>query len=306
MHINFKRVLISLATLVAVISLPVKAELNIFACEPEYAALAQELTGDGATIYSATTAYQDPHFIQARPSLISKMRRADLVICAGADLEIGWLPMLQMKSNNRDVQSVDKGLFYASDHVQNLDIPVTVDRSMGDVHSLGNPHVHLDPTRVAQLAKALSGKLSNLDSDNSDIYQKNLTDFLARWQQATIEWQTQAQSLNGTKVIGYHSSFRYLFEFLGMQQVGDLEPKPGLPPTTSHLMTVLDIVEKQHVKLVVYTGYQDKKAADWLKDKTDISSVQLPYTVGGNEQATDLFSMMSQHIGLIKSALKVR
>ncbi len=303
MHINFKRFLISIAVLSTVVALPAKAELNIFACEPEYAALAQELVGDEATIYSATTAYQDPHFIQARPSLISKMRRADLVVCAGADLEIGWLPMLQAKSNNRDVQSVDKGLFYASDHVVNLDIPVTVDRSMGDVHSLGNPHVHLDPERIAQLAKALTNKLSQLDSDNSEIYQNNLADFLTRWQQATVEWQSQAQALKGLKVIAYHSSFRYLFEFLGMQQVGDLEPKPGLPPTTSHLMTVLDIVEKQQVKLVVYTGYQDKKAASWLQEKTNINSVQLPYTVGGNEQASDLFSMMTQHINLIKSAI---
>nr|WP_260679317.1 zinc ABC transporter substrate-binding protein [Thalassomonas sp. M1454] len=300
---NFNSVLICLASLAAIITLPAKAELNVFACEPEYAALTQELAGDKVTIYSATTAQQDPHFIQARPSLIAKMRRADLVVCAGADLEIGWLPMLQMKSNNRDVQSADKGLFYASDHVQNLDIPVSVDRSMGDVHSLGNPHVHLDPTRITQLAKALSNKLSQLDSENSAIYQSKLTDFLTRWQQATTQWQGQAQELKGTKVIAYHSSFRYLFEFLGMQQVGDLEPKPGLPPTTSHLMTVLDIVEKQQVKLVVYTGYQDEKAAHWLQDKTDINSVQLPYTVGGNEQATDLFSMMSQHIALIKGAL---
>lgn len=304
MHINFKRVLISFAVFSLVAALPAKAELNIFACEPEYAALAQELVGDEATIYSATTAYQDPHFIQARPSLISKMRRADLVVCAGADLEIGWLPMLQAKSNNRDVQSVDKGLFYASDHVANLDIPVTVDRSMGDVHSLGNPHVHLDPERIAKLAKALTNKLSQLDSDNSEIYQQNLADFLTRWQLATVEWQSQAQPLKGLKVIAYHSSFRYLFEFLGMQQVGDLEPKPGLPPTTSHLMTVLDIVEKQQVKLVVYTGYQDKKAASWLQDKTNINSVQLPYTVGGNEQASDLFTMMSQHISLINNAIK--
>lgn len=303
MHINFKHFLISLAVLSTVMALPAKADLNIFACEPEYAALAQELVGDKATIYSATTAYQDPHFIQARPSLISKMRQADLVICAGADLEIGWLPMLQTKSNNRDVQSVDKGLFYASDHVVNLDIPVMVDRSMGDVHSLGNPHVHLDPKRIAQLAKALTKKLSQLDTDNNEVYKQNLANFLNRWQQSTIVWQSQAQELKGLKVIAYHASFRYLFEFLGMQQVGDLEPKPGLPPTTSHLMTVLDIVEKQQVKLVVYTGYQDNKAANWLQEKANIKSVQLPYTVGGSEQTSDLFTMMTQHIDLIKRAL---
>ncbi|WNC74317.1 zinc ABC transporter substrate-binding protein [Thalassotalea psychrophila] len=279
--------------------LPAQAQLNIFACEPEYAALAKELAADDANIFSATTAKQDPHFVQARPSLISKMRRADVVICAGADLEIGWLPMLQMKSNNLDVQSTEKGLFLASDHVENLDIPVKVDRSMGDVHELGNPHVHLDPFRVADLATAFTAKLVQLDVKNSEVYQHNLNDFIKRWQTATAKWQQQAKPLKGLKVIAYHSSFKYMFEFLGMQQVGDLEPKPGLPPTSSHLLSVLDIVKQQQVKLVVYTGYQDEKAANWLQDKTDILSLQLPYTVGGNKHAKDLFSLMEQHISML-------
>lgn len=299
MRININSIMTLLSTLVFGAMLPVNAAMNVFACEPEYAALAKELALDDAEIFSATTAMQDPHFVQARPSLISKMRRAELVVCAGADLEIGWLPMLQSKSNNRDVQSIDKGLFFAANHVDNLDIPVKVDKSMGDVHELGNPHVHLDPNRLLKIANALSLKLQQLDADNQSIYQQKLEIFSTRWQAAMVNWQQQAKPLKGVKVIAYHSSFRYLFEFLGMQQVGDLEPKPGLPPTTSHLLTVLDVVKQQQVALVVYTGYQNAKPANWLKQKTNITSIQLPYTVGGNKQSIDLFSLMDQHISML-------
>ncbi|WP_405054424.1 metal ABC transporter solute-binding protein, Zn/Mn family [Thalassotalea fonticola] len=299
MHINFKQKIALACAVLLITTLPAQAQLNIFACEPEYAALAKEIAGEEANIFSATTAKQDPHFVQARPSLISKMRRADVVICAGADLEIGWLPMLQMKSNNRDVQSTDKGLFLASDHVENLDVLVNVDRSMGDVHELGNPHVHLDPFRISSLAESFTTKLVQLDAKNAALYQQNLVSFSERWQVATSKWQQQAKPLQGVKVIAYHSSFKYLFEFLGMQQVGDLEPKPGLPPTSSHLLSVLDIAKQQQIKLVVYTTYQDEKAANWLQDKTDIVSLQLPYTVGGNDQSRDLFTLMDQHISML-------
>ncbi len=301
-RINSKRISAALMSAAVLLSFPATAALNIFACEPEYAALGKELALDNAKISAATTALQDPHFVQARPSLISKMRRADLVICAGADLEIGWLPMLQMKSNNRDVQSTSKGLFYASDHIENLDIPKTVDRSMGDVHVGGNPHLHLDPERLLTVAGALTKKLQALDADNKQQYQQNYDDFSKRWQAAMAQWREQVKPLNGKNIAAYHSSFRYLFEFSGLKQVADLEPKPGLPPTTSHLLEVLKTVESDNVAVVVYTGYQDDKAAKWLSSKTGINAVQLPYTVGGNESSTDLFKLMDEHIRLLTSA----
>lgn len=303
-RINIKPLITVLITVACSAMFPANAGINVFACEPEYAALAKELTTEDSSIFSATTAMQDPHFVQARPSLIAKMRRADLVICAGADLEIGWLPMLQSKSNNRDVQTTDKGLFFAADHVENLDIPVKVDKSMGDVHALGNPHVHLDPLRLEKVAKALTLKLQQLDSDNQELYQQKFDTFSKRWHAEISKWQQQAKPLAGMKVIAYHSSFRYLFEFLGMQQIGDLEPKPGLPPTTSHLLSLLDIVEKQQVSLVVYTGYQDAKPAHWLQQKTDVVSMQLPYTVGGDKKSTNLFELMDRQIAMLLSIKK--
>ena len=215
MRINIKRFSKGLAFASAFLVTQVQA-INIFACEPEYAALSEHIAGDKATIFSATSALQDPHYVQARPSLIAQMRRADLVICAGADLEVGWLPMLQMKANNRNVLDTKDGLLFASDHVQNLDIPTSVDRRMGDVHELGNPHVHLDPIRLLKVAKALTKKLQMLDETNSDFYQENWLQFSGQWQSATEQWKVKGAPLQGKEIIAYHSSFRYLFAFLGM------------------------------------------------------------------------------------------
>ena len=278
-------------------------ELNIFACEPEYAALAKELVPENTKVFSATTAMQDPHFIQARPSLIAKMRRADLVICAGASLEAGWLPMLLKKSNNRKVQSVEKGLFLASDYIVNLDIPTKVDRSQGDVHEEGNPHVHLDPNRVLKLANALTKKLVQISPDDEAIFEEKY--FKARWTQAISKWQDKAKPLKGLKVFAYHSSFRYLFEFLSIEKTGDLEPVPGLPPSTSHLNMLLKTAKSQDIPAVVYTAYQQDKASLWLANKANIKALKLPYTVGGNNAATNLFSLMDSHIDLLLS-VKVR
>lgn len=219
------------------------AELNVFACEPEYAALTKELAPT-ASIYSATTALQDPHQVQARPSLIAKMRQADLVVCAGADLEVGWLPMLQMKSANAKVRSTEQGLFFAADQIETLDKLASVDRSMGDVHAQGNPHIHFDPTRLLKVATALSAKLTQLDPAGAADYQQSLADFTTRWQAAVPRWEAQAKGLQGKKVIAYHSSFRYLFNWIGIEQVADLEPKPGLAPTSGHLASLLTRAEQ--------------------------------------------------------------
>jgi len=298
MRINFK-LLFSGALLT--LSHSAFAQMNIFACEPEYAALAKELAPN-ARIYSATTAMQDPHQVQARPSLIAKMRQADLVICAGADLEVGWLPMLQMKAANANVRSTDKGLFFAADHVTTLDQMSNVDRSMGDVHSAGNPHVHFSPKHVLDIANALTSKLIQLDGKQSDFYQQQLTNFAERWQLAMAQWQIKASRLNGMKVIAYHSSFRYLFDFVSIEQVADLEPKPGLPPTSSHLAGLLKQAKKGDITAIIIASYQDQRGANWLAEKSSLPVVVLPLSVGGNEQSTDLFSLYDSVLNLLSQA----
>ncbi len=295
MHINFKLIV---SSVLFTFSTHAFAQFNIFTCEPEYAALAKELAPD-ARIYSATTAMQDPHQVQARPSLIAKMRQADLVICAGAELEVGWLPMLQMKAANAKVRNTDLGLFFAADHVETLDKMSNVDRSMGDVHSQGNPHLHFSPPRILAIAKALTEKLIQLDGDNSRDYQQQLERFSSRWALASAKWQETASKLSGMKVIAYHSSFRYLFDFSGIEQVADLEPKPGLPPTSGHLAGLLKQANNSDITAIVIASYQDKRGANWLAEKSNLPVIVLPLSVGGNEQSIDLFSLYDNVLSLL-------
>jgi len=301
-RINFK---LLLSSALLTLSHGALAQMNIFACEPEYAALAKELAPD-ARIYSATTAMQDPHQVQARPSLIAKMRQADLVICAGAELEVGWLPMLQMKAANVQVRSTDKGLFFAAEHVKTLDQMSNVDRSMGDVHSLGNPHVHFSPPRMLTIAQALTDKLIQLDEKQSAEYQQQLSRFSARWQLAMTQWQVKARSLQGMKVIAYHSSFRYLFDFANIEQVADLEPKPGLPPTSSHLASLLKRADNGDISAIVIASYQNQRGANWLAEKSNLPVVVLPLSVGGNEQSNDLFSLYDSILDLLTQAYRAQ
>ncbi|QQX79677.1 zinc ABC transporter substrate-binding protein [Shewanella sp. KX20019] len=277
------------------------AGLNIFACEPEYAALAKELAPD-ARIYSATTAMQDPHQVQARPSLIAKMRQADLAICAGADLEIGWLPMLQMKSANAKVRSTDQGLFFAAEQIDTLDQMRSVDRSMGDVHAKGNPHLHFDPNRLLGVAEALTQKLTQIDPGSAAQYQANLVSFSQRWNDAIPHWEEKAKPLKGKKIIAYHSSFKYLFNWLGLEQVADLEPKPGIPPSSSHLASLLTRAKQGDIMAIIIASYQSERGADWLGERAELPVIVLPMSVGGNEQSVDLFSLYDSAIELLLAA----
>lgn len=274
------------------------AGLNIFACEPEYAALAKELAPD-ARIYSATTAMQDPHQVQARPSLIAKMRQADLALCAGAELEIGWLPMLQMKSANARVRDGSDGMLYAAELIETLDKLDKVDRSMGDVHVKGNPHLHFSPGRLLQVAEAVTARLKRLDPGNSAGYDAAFASFSERWQAAIPAWEASAQGLAGRKVIAYHTSFRYLFDWLGIEQVADLEPKPGLPPSSGHLASLLERARKGDVSAIVVASYQDTRGANWLAEKANLPVLVLPMSVGGNDESQDLFSLYDSVINLL-------
>jgi zinc/manganese transport system substrate-binding protein len=275
-----------------------QASLNIFACEPEYAALARELA-PAADIYSATTALQDPHQVQARPSLIAKMRQADLAVCAGAELEVGWLPMLQMKAANARVRSTDEGLFFAADQVETLDRLAQVDRSMGDVHAQGNPHLHLNPHRLLRVAQALSARLIALDGEGAAGYQAALASFSERWQAAIPVWEARAKVLQGKKVVAYHTGFRYLLDWVGMEQVADLEPKPGLPPTSGHLAQLLSRTAQGDISAVLVASYQDARGAHWLAERAKLPVIILPISVGGDDDSQDLFSLYDSLLTLL-------
>src|SRR5688572_16796665 len=277
-------------------AVPVWAALNIFACTPEWGALAKELGGDQAAVYTATSALQDPHRIEARPSLIARARSADLMVCTGAELEVGWAPLVQTQSGNARIQAGQPGYFEAASVVPLLDRPARLDRSMGDVHPGGNPHVHLDPRNVAKIALALGERMSLLDAAEAAHYRARTKAFLERWRDATARWEKRAAPLKGVPVVAYHKNLSYLFDWLGMRETGALEPKPGLPPSTAHLSALLEQLKRDPAKAVVRAAYNEPRAADWLAERAGVPSVMLPYTVGGTDRAKDLFGLYEDTI----------
>lgn len=270
---------------------PVRAALNVFACTPEWGALAQELGGERVRIYTATTALQDPHRIEARPSLIARARSADLVVCTGAELEAGWLPLVQQQSGNARIQAGQPGYFEAASAVSLIERPASLDRAQGDVHAAGNPHLHLDPRNVASVASALAERMASLDARDGPFFRQRAADFLERWRQATARWESDGAKLKGMAVVVHHRDLAYLVGWLGLKEAGALEPKPGLPPSTAHLAKLLASMQRQPVKAIVRSAYSDPRPSEWLAERSGIPAIVLPYTVGGTPAAGDLFKL---------------
>lgn len=280
-----------IAAAVLLAAQPATAALNMLACEPEWGALAREIGGDKINLYVATSAMQDPHHIEARPSLVARARSADLVVCTGAQLEVGWLPLLQRQSGNPKIQNGQPGYFEASRYVVKLEVPQQLDRAQGDVHPAGNPHVHLNPYNVEKIAGALALRMAQIDGAEAAYYQARTRAFLERWRQAIVKWELDAAPLKGMPLVVHHKNFSYLIDWLGMREIGDLEPKPGLPPTTAHLSELLSRLATTPAKAVIRSAYNDPRAVDWLAERAKISAVMLPFTVGGSPRARDLFSL---------------
>ncbi len=289
--------------LAAMISTPAQAKLKVFACEPEWGSLVHELAGDKVDVDVATSALQDVHVIEAKPSLIAKVRSADLVVCTGAELEVGWLPQLIKQSGNSKVAS-GAGYFMAAPQVKMLEKPTALDRANGDVHPDGNPHVQLDPRRVLVIAKALDARLVQLDPANAATYQQRFSDFNTRWLAAMVKWKAEAAPLRGRKVVVHHVSWVYLWDWLGIQQIGALEPKPSVPPTSAHLASLIATTKGSNTLAIIRAAYQDPKPADWLADRTGVPAVTLPYTVGGDAQSKDLFGLFDSTLAKLLGAAK--
>ena len=297
-----KNLTILIAALAATAPFSAHAALEILTCEPEWAALATELGGNLVSVESATTPQQDPHYIQARPSLIAKVRRAALVVCTGADLEVGWLPLLLRQAGNAAVQPGQPGFLNAADYVEMLDKPSSVDRSLGDVHPYGNPHIQADPRNIGKVAAALAERLANLDSANAATYRARYEDFASRWQAAVTRWSAAAEPLKGKQVVTHHKGWAYLENWLGLVEVGNLEPKPGLPPSAAHLAELLDEIKGKQVAFIIRSVYEDGKASEWLGGRTSIPYVVLPHTVGSTPGADDLFGMFETIVKTLSEA----
>ena len=292
-----------LAVMVGVtLSPPAMATFRIFACEPEWAALAREIGGDKVDAFSATHARQDPHHIRARPSLIARIRRADLVVCSGAGLEAGWLPLLMQRGAKSGVQPGQSGYLMAADFVSVLEKPAIIDRSLGDVHPEGNPHVHLEPENILRVARTLTGRLTALDPSNAGHYRQRIAIFEAEWTVRLAAWKIRITRLTGMAVIVHHKSFSYLINWIGLSEIGSLEVKPGVPPTAGHLNTLLRLARAQRVRAILRTPYAPSEQSAWLSDKTGIHAIILPCTVSKDAGPGALAALFDHTLTLLEKA----
>jgi zinc/manganese transport system substrate-binding protein len=292
-----KKTFLALMALLAVmLTSPAHAALNVLTCEPEWAALTAEIGGDKVKVSSATTALQDPHRIEARPSLIARTRNADLLVCTGLELEVGWLPILLQQSGNQKILPGQPGYLEAGAVVPRLDVPTRLDRSEGDVHAAGNPHIQQDPRNIARVADALVKRLSAIDTVNAGYYQARYNDFAARWKTAMQKWEQQAAPLKGVAIVEHHKNMAYLLQWLGMRSVGTLEPKPGVEPSAAHLSELVRQLQREPAKIVMRAAYQDGRASQWLAEHAPIAAVVLPFTVGGDDKAKDLFGLFDDTV----------
>jgi zinc/manganese transport system substrate-binding protein len=280
-----------IVVLLCAVSTGIRAGIDVFTCEPEWAALVSEVGGEHVNASSATTALQDVHHIQARPSLIARLRKADLLICTGAGLEEGWLPVLQRRANNPRVRKGAVGYLEAAQYVDLLDRPARLDRSEGDIHPEGNPHIQLDPRNILSIAEVITERLAAIDPTNAEDYRVGLEVFANRWGEAIQQWEVAARPLKGMPVVVHHNSWVYLQNWLGFEVVGILEPKPGIPPSSTHLKQLLNQLDQRRARMVIRSAYQNARASDWLSQRAGIPAVLLPSTVGGTEVASDLFGL---------------
>jgi zinc/manganese transport system substrate-binding protein len=278
--------------------------LQIFATVPEWGALAREIGGDKVSVFVATTALQDPHRIQARPSLLAQARRAQLVVATGADLEAGWLPLVIRDSGNANIQPGRPGYFEAARYVTLRDVPAVLDRAQGDVHAAGNPHFQLDPRNLLTIGKALSARLGELDPLNAQAYLDAYQAFAGKWQAAIARWEKEAAPLRGMPVLAHHDSFVYLAHWLGFKVTGTLEPKPGIEPTSGQLSTLVARQQSAPARMVLRTAYQSDGASLWIVAKAGIPAVLLPFTVGGTPEAGDLYGLFDDTVRRLLQGLQ--
>lgn len=303
MKLHALKSFIAAATLILSLA-PAHAALKVLACEPEWGALVRELGGDLVDVSVATTALQDPHQIQAKPSLIARARNADLIVCTGADLEIGWLPILLQQSGNGKVQAGQPGNFAAADSVRKLEIPVQVDRSQGDVHAAGNPHIQTDPRNIALVANALATRFVLLDVANGALYEARHTAFDEKWRAALARWTTAAAPLRGKPIAVQHPNWAYLNDWLGLNQIVSLEPKPGVPPSAGYLSEVVTRVRSMPVAVVIRAPHESAKPSEFLSAQTNVPAVLLPFTVGGTPGAGDLTALYDDTVTRLLAAVK--
>lgn len=291
----------ALSTVVA--ARPAAAELKVVATVPSLASIAKEVGGEHVSVTAISLPTQDAHFVDAKPSLVLKLNKADALLAVGADLEIGWLPALQTQARNPRILSSGAGYLACAAHVTLRDRPAVVDRAQGDVHAAGNPHYLYDPRAAASCARAIAAHFTKLDSKRAKAYQANLARFLAALDGARARWEKQVAAHRGAPVITYHRSLTYLLDWLGLTEVATIEPKPGIPPTASHVAAVIDLGKAKAVKVVAQEAYYPDKTCALVAKKIPASIVRIP---GGADVAKGqtYIQHLDEVVGLLAAGLK--
>jgi ABC-type Zn uptake system ZnuABC Zn-binding protein ZnuA len=294
------------AAVFAIAARPAAATLRVVATTEDLAALAREIGGDKITVVALAKGYQDPHFVDPKPSFILEVSRADLLIVVGRELEIGWLPPLVNSSRNGKIQPGANGYLDASLNVRILEIPTgQITRAMGDVHPQGNPHYWLDPGNGRLIAQAIRDKLSQLDAANRATYEQRYGDFDKRLAAAEKRWDAALAPYKGAKVVTYHRSWPNFMERFGLDVIGYVEPKPGIPPTPSHTLELIDEMKRQNTKLIIVEPYFDLKTPQSIATQIgDGQVLQLAPSVGGTKEATDYIQLFEYDVNTLAAALK--
>src|SRR2546428_740010 len=299
---------IVLSLLLGAVFSPTRVEakkLNVVTSTTDMAALTQEVGGDKVNVESIAKGYQDPHFVEAKPSFLLKLRQADLLVTVGLQLEIGWLPPLVNQSGNPRIQVGAQGYLDASQFAEILDIPTgPVTRAMGDVHPLGNPHYWLDPDNGRRIAKGISAKLSEVDPGDSAYFQERFQDFDKRLTAAEQKWDAEMKPFHGRKLVTYHNSFPNFAKHFHLNVIGYVEPRPGIPPTPSHTIELIGLMKRENCKLVLVEPYFDLKTPNSIGAATGAKVVVYLPSVGGEKGVTDYFKLFDYDIGLLTKAFQ--
>ena len=282
-----------------------EAALNVVTSTSDLASIVSEVGGDKVAVESLARGYQDPHFVEAKPSFVLKLNKADLLVVVGRDLEIGWLPALINQARNARIQPGADGYFDASLTAKILDLPSgQITRAMGDVHPLGNPHYWLDPENGRRIAKAVQAKLSQKDPANAAYYAQRAADFDRRLSEAQQRWTSMMAPYKGIKVVTYHRSWANFADAFGIDVIGYVEPKPGIPPTPQHTLDVIQAMRAQGIKLIIVEPYFDSKTPNSIASQTGGQVLVLPPSVGGVPAASDYLKLFETNISLLVGAIK--
>ncbi len=282
-----------------------QGKLTVMTTTEDLASIAREIGGDHVTVDSIAKGYQDPHFVEAKPSFILKLQKADVLIAVGRELEIGWLPPLIQQSRNAKIQVGAPGYLDASLQAAILEIPNgNITRAMGDVHPLGNPHYWMDPANGKRIAKEIADKFSELRSGDRAFYAQQLAGFTTRLDAAEKGWLARMAPYKGTKMVTYHRSFPNFAERFGLDIVGYVEPRPGIPPTPQHTLDLINEMKRQNVKLVLVEPYFDMKTPLAIGRETGAQVLVMPPSVGGTKDVPDYFKLFDYDISLLIDAIK--